>query len=147
MPPDLATALASVLPRNTGVAFAANGLASTASRRGCFGNRASVGARSRRSAAARAVVLGRAERENSFMHIPGKRPEERPAHLQIRGLIGRPSVQRSRSAAMKPKPIHLLFLIASMLTAVLAFASMPRSVEQHTVSQTLQSYPVTHAAI
>jgi hypothetical protein len=34
---------------------------------------------------------------------------------------------------MKPKPLHLLFLIASMLTAVLAFASMLRPVEQHTV--------------
>jgi hypothetical protein len=79
------------------------------------------------------VVLGGAEHENSSMHIMGKGPEGRPAHLEIDGLIGRPSIQRFRSAVMKPKPIHLLFLIASMLTAVLAFASMPRPVEQHTV--------------
>lgn len=67
------------------------------------------------------------------MHILGKRPEGKSAHLKIDGLIGGRSVQRFRSAAMKPKPIHLLFLIASMLTAVVAFASMPRPVEQHTV--------------
>ena len=79
------------------------------------------------------MVLDRAGTENSLMRIPGKRPEGRPAHLEIDGLIGRPSVQRFRSAVMKPKPIHLLFLIASMLTAVLAFASMPRPVGQHTV--------------
>ena len=78
-------------------------------------------------------MLCRAECEISFMRMPGNRREGRPAHLGIGGLIGRPSVQRFRSAAMKPKPIHLLFLIASMLTAVLAFASMPRPVEQHTV--------------
>jgi hypothetical protein len=34
---------------------------------------------------------------------------------------------------MKLKPIHLLSFIASMLTAVLAYASMPHPVEQHTV--------------
>ena len=135
MPPDLAKALASVLPRNTGVAFAADGLANTAFRRGCLGNLARRGARSRRSAARTGSGAGqsRAERENSSMHILGKRPEGKSAHLKIDGLIGGRSVQRFRSAAMKPKPIHLLFLIASMLTAVVAFASMPRPVEQHTV--------------
>jgi hypothetical protein len=81
------------------------------------------------------VVLGRAERENNSMHIPGKSPEGWPAHLQIGGLIGRPSVQRVRSAAMKPKPIHLLSFIAFMLTAVLAYASMPHPLEQHTITK------------
>jgi hypothetical protein len=36
---------------------------------------------------------------------------------------------------MKPKAIHLLFFIASMLTAVLAFASLPHPVEQHSLGK------------
>ena len=130
MLPDLAKALASVLPRDT---LAADCPACTASHQESPGNRARVAARSRRSAAPRAVVLGGAKHENSSMHIMGKRPEGKPAHLEIDGFIGRSSVRRFRSAVMKPKPVHLLFLIVSMLTAVLAFASMPRPIEQHTV--------------